>query len=802
MESFSRRAYLIKWLFQRCFKKVLKDIDKHNLLNYNGKKKVLGTTLEHYLDNIRKAVGDMASYRAGCNPPKGKKGYTTNFRHPVIKDKDGKYGMKVHRGLSTSDENEANELVDKLNELMSDDYWWDLSKRAEAYSKYNSIIVDAFYDPMDNKNPDETDILNKVIMPSKEDGYTKAIIMGPSGAGKTSLVRLLCGTIKEKYPTTSSGRTTTCEMEMIMSDDGMYEVVVTFMSRGLLEMYVQECIENAFYYGVSGNNTDLNRENISDKLFIHRDLIVRLSYILGDLSLVSKDESKDDEYDDYDIDDDKKTRDIEESVYEYKQDIPKLLEKVNGFVDCLIEIINKYRNKSISLEDETLRLEDDEDILSLRDDIVNEVQLRFNLLVGGEKLNSKGKWVNAWYFKTESRDEFIKVVKRFSSNAKNAWGGLLTPIVRTMRVKGNFKPEGESELSKIILFDGQGLGHKTTATSIPLETIDKFKESDSIIIVDNAQAPLLDNVKIALKSVIESGAASKLLMCYTHVDMMKGDNFNNFNDKRKHVVAALSTYLMDIKKQNSLIFSDIEESEILNSCYYLSELDKSEINKITRKESGKMLEKLREHFRAGITIDDVTVHYDAMTLYTHLQIAIKKYRTNWGQIIGYPSKSSKTEHWSRIKALTRRLAYYNLPDYNNELMPLSDFAQAVREQINIFLNKPLSIDPEETDMEVKVALINLIKGDINAKLAEFIRIQMWQDPIQMKRWEEAYCYRERYSTYYRSVKVNEILELAAPQIDNFAYNMTDIQKSYVMQVMNIVEEVIETYGGKLERFNY
>lgn len=32
-----------------------------------------------------------------------------------------------------------------------------------------------------------------------------------------------------------------------------------------------------------------------------------------------------------------------------------------------------------------------------------------------------------------------------------------------------------------------------------------FYNSDSIIIVDNAQAPMLDNVKLALKTVIEYG---------------------------------------------------------------------------------------------------------------------------------------------------------------------------------------------------------------------------------------------------------------------------------------------------------
>ena len=737
----------------------------------------------------------MKSYKASYNPPKGKKGYTTNFRHPIIMDKSGKYGLKVHRGLGTQEENEAKELVDSLNELMTNDYWWDLSKRTEAYSRYSPIIVDAFYDPMERNNLEETELLNKIKVPGKDDGYTRTCIIGPSGAGKTSLLRLLCGTIKEKYPTTSTGRTTSCNMEVIMSDDGTYEVVITFMSRGLFEMYVQECIENAITYGLIEEIFD--REKLSEKLLIHKDLIIRLSYILGDLSLCEDRYNEYEGYDEYD-----EISEVEKYPYEYKQDIPTLVSRIDVFVDSLIDIIMDLKGKEVLPDDENVSLEENDDVLSLRDDIVNEVQKRFSYLKCGDKLNTTGKWVNAWYFSTENREEFIKVVKMFSSNSKGLWGGLLSPIVSTMRVKGDFRSTVKSDFNKIVYYDGLGLGHKTAMSSMPLELIDRFKESDSIIIVDNAQAPVLDTVKMALKSVIESGAASKLLMCFTHIDLMMGSNFYNFNDKRKHVLSALSSYLMEIRKQNPLLLSDVEEKEILNSCHYFSSLDKNNLSVITEKETIKLFENFKKNFTKRITVDDVIIRYDAMTLYAHMQIAIKKYRTVWGYKIGYTAKTDLTEHWSRVKALTKRLAYFNLPHYNNELMPLSDLAQEIREQINLFLNNPMSIIPAEIDSDVKVELINLIKADVSVKISEFIKDEMWQNKEQLNRWEEAYVLRGRYSTFHRSAKINEIFELAAPQIDNFAYNMTDIQKQYIMRVMHIMETAIQNNNGVLEKFNY
>ena len=707
-----------------------------------------------------------------CSLPKGRKGYTVNFRHTVIMDKEGKYGLKVHRGIGTSDEAEAEKLVMQLENILNNDYWWDISKKNEAYNHFSSVVVDIFYDPMETVSPDEKYLLDKIPLPGKQDGYTTTTIVGPSGAGKTSLLRMIAGTVKEKFPTTSTGRTTTCNMELIMSENEDYEVVITFMSRYLFEMYVQECIEAAMGYCISEKCVNLDKEIVSDRLFIHRDLIVRISYILGDLTLKSEMEDSLDELDE--IEDD--NNNTEEAEYEFKQDVPNLLTRIGYFVDEVIRISELKMGTGIDTTTEDYNSENDDDVQLLKSEIVDEVMLRFNLLTKGEKLNTKGKWVNAWYYKTNSRKEFIKTIKMFSSNAKRSWGGLLTPIVRTMRVKGNFAPGYIGGYPKLVLFDGQGLGHKTTATSMPNEIVEHFKQSDAILIVDNAQAPVLDNVKLAIRTVIEYGYASKVLFAFTHFDLMKGDNFNRFDDKRKHVVAALNSYIFELRHKNEDVFSDVEAEQIINSCYFFSELDKLEVSKVTKLYTERMLERLNQLLVESISIEDVKLKYDAMTLYAHLQIAIQKYHYNWSQIIGYPSKSSKTEQWSRIKALTRRLAYFDMDHYNNELMPLADLVSEIRTQINLFMNKPLEVIPKVTEEEVKVALINELKSKINAKLVDFIKKQMWHECGQMKRWQEAYNFGGRGSTYQRASKINEILELAAPQIDIFAYNMTDIQK--------------------------
>lgn len=128
------------------------------------------------------------SPKVSCNIQKGKKGYTVNFRHSVVKDKDGKYGLKVHRGLGTTDEKEAQKLSVELEKILSDSYWADSSKRAEAYMHFNEVVVDAYYDPLQGASPIDEDLLNRIKLPSKEDGYTRQTFVGPGGGGKNFFV--------------------------------------------------------------------------------------------------------------------------------------------------------------------------------------------------------------------------------------------------------------------------------------------------------------------------------------------------------------------------------------------------------------------------------------------------------------------------------------------------------------------------------------------------------------------------------------------------------------------------------------
>lgn len=724
-------------------------------------------------------------------PPKGKSGYTINYRHPVVKDRDGKYGLKIHRGLGTTDPERATYLVKQLQELVDDERWWDYSKKEEAYAQFESVIVDAFYDAMETKIEDKGKYLDVIPLPSKQQGGEYLSLIGPSGAGKTSILRTLLGTKKERFPSAASGRTTTCNMEIITSSSGEYEAVITFMSRHIVEMYVQECIEEALLYGYEGSDPESERDRIEEKLLTHKDLVLRLAYILGDSSLLKQREVDEDE--------DAEEIEIEEASYEYEQDLDGLKTCVAGFVDRIIELVKSYKENNVDIAADEFNFEDDDSVLALRRDIVDEIRNRFQLLQGGKKLNQQGAWINAWYFRSENKMEFLKKIKMFTSNSKAYWGGLLTPIVDSVRIKGNFNSEGIEPRENLVIYDGEGLGHKTTLTSMPTEMVNRLAMSDAIIAVDNALQPVMENTKMALKTFVEMGLAQKVLIAFTHVDLMNGDNLVSISDKKNHVRIALETFLRDMKNSNTDKVSNNEITSLLDNCFFFSDLDeKKEMSKLTNNNLNRMLKRVYELFETNLSVEDVVLHYDEVTLYNHIKNAIAKYRDNWSEKIGLPVKTSKTEFWSRIKALTRRLGYFGMDHYNYELMPLADLNAQIRSELNVFLNRPLNVEPNVTTEEVKKELINNIKLQINTELAAFIKNTMWQDSQQLKRWQDAYDYRGRYSSYDRSIKIKEIFEYSAPEIGDYSYDMNEYQRHYIQNVIGIVRRGIEKNGSRLE----
>ena len=196
---------------------------------------------------------------------------------------------------------------------------------------------------------------------------------------------------------------------------------------------------------------------------------------------------------------------------------------------------------------------DEDEFYELVDDVIDDIETRFELLTDGQLLQGESEWPECWVYRTGDRRTFLHHSSRFASNQASQFGRLLTPLVDGIRVRGPFGPKAwAGNAPKFVLMDGEGLGHSVDgATSISTRVTSRYRIADAILLVDNALQPMLASTNAALQSIVTSGQQSKLVMAFTHFDQMRGPNLPNRKAKEQHVLAAVDQLIAAIGKETT-----------------------------------------------------------------------------------------------------------------------------------------------------------------------------------------------------------------------------------------------------------
>jgi hypothetical protein len=749
-------------------------------------------------------------YIASLSQSQGRAGYSIIFRHPVRKDEaTGKIGVRVRQGLGTRDEAEANELRRQLNELLADSRYHNAAARAEAERRFDERVVEIFFYKLVPEETDYRNIRNEFIrLPDAEhDGYRRVLLLGTTGAGKTTLGRQLIGTDPdtERFPSTSTAKTTIHDTEIVLAP-GPWKAIATFASLEEVREYIMENL-SAAVLAASRRAPD---GEILRRMLNHVNQRFRFSYVLGNGPVSQVTDFDDSEEDDSDHESDllsEKYKPFELSdtnevlrnavavlkniAKRHGDDLRKELGVTNESDERVVEELFEEELDNI--------IRDDDQFHRVADELLDEIEKRFDLLDPTQVRRTKQGWPLSWSWETDDREAFIRAVLRFSSNYARLFGQLLTPLVNGIRVSGPFSPSwAKGAPPKLVLLDGEGLGHTPkTSSSVSTTVSRRIEEVDAVLLVDDATQPMQAAPVSAMHELASSGNASKLILAFTHFDEVKGDNLPTLSAKVQHVMASAENVLAAMGENLGPYAERALRRRLEAGRVFLAGIDKplSEASKEGARTIGQ-LEKLLlliDQVKDRPQPIEVKPHYDRMNLVLAVKAAAESFHDAWFPRLGLRHKPGVgKEHWTRVKALTRRLAT-GMDDHYDTLQPVADLRKELQDRIYVFVQNPLKWEGAEPGEEEKQAAFDTLADAIARRMLVLANQRVWKERVL--EWQSAYDKHGRGSTYERAEIVgNDIFVPAAPIPD---VTPSIDRNQFLREVAEEVKEASDECGSLL-----
>lgn len=737
--------------------------------------------------------------------------WVLTFRHPLKTDPRGRPGRKVRRSSGTTDETQAQALVDQLNELLGDPDWFGAEREADAAEAFDDVVVRAFYDDLTAPTSRSHDVREaRIPLPGRNDGYSRALLVGPTGVGKTSLLRQLIGSHpdRDRFPSTSASRTTISDIEVITSDEPLYECVGTFFSEWTVQTLIHECVADA----CAATWEKVTDAKLADRLLQHRDMRFRLSYIIGSWGQAAEAQVAEDEEDEDDGFDDRADAraELDEADLPRPDEIQAMQEKLASFLARIRQLSEKARS---DLEAELAAMGDDreaaqdrfeEHVQSLEEfdelvaDIMDEVRRRFEQVLDGLS-RRPGGWPESWTYSSRDRTEFIQRVRRLSSNYAPAFGTLLTPLVDGIRIKGRLFPTFGHAAEKLVLLDGEGIGHtKDSAAGVTSHITNRFADVDVILLVDSAKAPMLEAPTSVLRAIAASGHQDKLAIAFTHFDGLKKQaNLRTAAAKRAHVMASVHQTLMSLREAVGTPVVRSIERNIDERCFMLGFLDRSisDQNPASARELGRLTDFLATAGLEPQASTEAQPIYEPARLLFSIQGAASEFHNRWNARLGFGgSPAVRRAHWAEIKALNRRVALRieNCEYVTGGLMPAAELVGRLSEWITRYLDTPLRWEGREPSEEEAANAIARVQREVFARLSVLATRRLIDSPHP--RWVGAFALRGRGSTFERARAIQTIFVEGTP----VPGPVLDLRSTdFLKDMQALVEEAIREAGGKL-----
>lgn len=740
-------------------------------------------------------------YTASLSRTQGRNTWAVIFRHPKRTDPTtGREGLRVRQSLKTENDQEAGILRDQMNTLLASPNLWNLGAREQASIIFDQRVVDIFFYKIEGGETDFLALRDSVIeLPSSQNSdYRRALFVGTTGAGKTTALRQIMGTdpLKERFPSTSTAKTTVHETEVILRE-GLYSAVITFFPMEDVREHLKECVSAAILAA-------FRKESDADqmrRLLTHVNQRFRFNYVLGNGPVKSSSDFDDDVDSNSDPEDSELLIRTNEVLSFALESIKNLAELYGASLRTELNATDEKDQRVIDeLFEEELdnRTREDERFQQVVDAVMDEIEERFTLLSNGKLQKTKVGWPLSWTWETEDRNAFISEISRFASNYAPLFGTLLTPLVNGVRVAGPFYPLWTNDKPKLVLLDGEGLGHTPRSMSTISTTLSKRIDMvDAVILVDNATQPMLAAPVAAMKELVSSGNSAKLIFAFTHFDKVSGDNLPSPSARADHVLASAENVLSAIGEDLGPFAERALRARLASSRVFLANLDQRldiecKDDKRTTTQLSKLLETIDGIVERPKPIDSRPI-YDRMNLALAVERAAESFRNGWRPRLGLPGKhSTEKEHWTRIKALSRHIVVMGADHYDT-LHPVADLRKELRQRLYILLQNPVGWNgPEPTDDDKQI-IFDAIADDLNRRLFDLSLRRVKSE--RLADWRHAYDESGPRSTFRRAKLIGEsIYDLAAPVPD---LTPSPDRNAFLQDVATVTRESVELVGAIL-----
>ncbi|MDD5199143.1 MAG: hypothetical protein PHC88_05010 [Terrimicrobiaceae bacterium] len=716
------------------------------------------------------------NYTAKAKRNPGRNGFVISFRHPL------RAGKKVCKGLGTSDEATALKLEEQMNLLLAREDLRSVGSRAEAAREFAAYpaIVEIFYGDIDPSATSHRAARERLhpLPPIEPQNSVRTLILGNSGVGKTTLLRRLigCDAEHDRFPATSTNRTTTCEIEIITGRKD-FVAAVTFLTRHQTQQEVIESVSNAVLKAIEGEPDSVVMKDLLDD----SDQRFRLKYALGDWQtpkpkaggsssfdapVKGKAESKSPESSRF-------LKATLTAIRRIADAARKEVEPVLGALETL-----KDEERSYALDEMQQAGEQSDDFLDLVNEIMDEIAERFSALPAGKFSKSSTGWPDAWSYSVAAseRDSFLAAVRWFCSNVKEEWGKLLTPLVTGIRVSGPFRPEWvpSGESYSHVFVDTQGLDHEKPATELSSETTSMFGQVQNILFVESGNDSLKSqSARKIMEAIAGAGYAANLTVVLSKMDVVVGDDIPTAEDRKAKAFSGLRSLIdNEVSRNVSRDAARQLAAHLESSTFYLGYLDPKKYpeswgdeDKAGFEESlGKDMWRITEHLVAQANpqkLQPSVPEYSFESLGLAVREVSVAFQEVWEALLGYKRVEGITPaKWQSIKAMARRHAEGWFYDY--KLRPIDTLIRITRNVLTRFLESPLNWVPEKkkiSDAE-KAAIIDRLKRLVNDALTELSKSRLWKIP--QLRWQSAYELSGTGSTFTRKQRVHELFVHQVP----------------------------------------